>query len=171
MLNEPILDDFSVPSVPGPNKKAQQVCLYIELGLWALVGISVLLKYMAVPFYSKSLFASTVLLALLYLMFPIWLFGSVGWRRHIGSHLVGFAMMGSVLPILYALTAQQSMAADQAANAMRLGIIVTIFTTIFYFARKNSPRGSAFFTSILMRSVPMALLGGILVEVVALRFR
>lgn len=170
MQNEPILDDFSAPSAPKPNPKTQRVCFYIELVLWAFVGIGVLLQQWASPYYPIALTSSIAFLALFYLLFPIGLFGSVGWRRHIGSHLVGFAMVGMVLPIHLALTAPQSIAIEQANNAMRLGVMVSIVTTIFYFARKDSPRGIAFFASILKRTVPLALLGGLLIEVVALRF-
>lgn len=148
----PILDDFSPDSAPLRRLKIQRIFIGIELGLWALCGIGYLLKTAGASFYHYLLLPAFSLLGLFYLLCPIWLFGSVGWRRHVGSHLIGIALFGSFLPILFVVEHWPN-AAEQTRNGLKLGIVATLATLAFYFLRKDSPHGGQFFLAALIRTM------------------
>jgi phosphatidylserine synthase len=163
MLNTPVLDDFGeIPNLPVANEKAKKICTRIEWTLWALFGVFIALKYAAINMMTNELliiFGS--LLALLYLLFPIWLFGSLGWRRHIGSHLVGFVLMYSVVVMLHILN-HWTGAAMQVENQHKLMVMASGLTLLFYFLRRGTPRGNQFFLGILARVIPIWLTMGLL---------
>lgn len=167
MQKDTILDELPQAPAHEPNKRTQRIFMGIELALWGLCAfIWFLNKTSALPFHVPLVLAFA-LLGLFYLLCPIWIFGSVGWRRHIGSQLVGIAMMGSVLPILFVLE-RSPIAAEQIQNAFNLSILASVFTLVFYFARKGSPRGRRFFLNVLARTAPMALVASYLSELVVI---
>lgn len=163
MLNTPVLDNFrEIPTLPVANEKAKKICTRIEWTLWASFGVFIALKYAAINMMTNELliiFSS--LLALLYLLFPIWLFGSVGWRRHIGSHLVGFVLMFSVVVILHILN-HWTGAAIQVEIQHKFMVMASGLTLLFYFLRRRTPRGNQFFLGILARVILIWLTMGLL---------
>lgn len=168
MQENTILDH--IPQAPSnqPNKRIQRIFLGIELALWGLCLIVYLLNRGGFFPFRIPLVLTFALLGLFYLICPIWIFGSVGWKRHIGSHLIGFAMMGSVFPIFFVIERWPS-AAEQIQNALNLSILASLVTLLFYFLQKKSPRGRRFFLNILARTSTMAIVAAYLIEVVALR--
>ena len=168
MQDNTILDH--IPHTPSnqPNKRTQRIFLGIELALWGLCLLVYLLNTAGVLSFLIPLVLPFAFVGLFYLICPIWLFGSVGWKRHIGSHLIGIALSGSVLPILFVIQ-RLSNAAEQIQNALNLSVLASLFTLLFYFLRKDSPRGRRFFLNVLARTVSMAIIAAYLIEVVALR--
>ncbi len=90
----PILDQPILPPVRTPL--VRRIFIGLEIVLLLAVLVALLWKSESWEGGSEMLVIGISCLSLLYLVFPILLFGSRGWRQHLGSHAVGFAMMFGV---------------------------------------------------------------------------
>lgn len=138
---------------------------WMELAVWTFWDFGFVLKSDYFPYRILPGFS---LLVLLYLIVPAWVFGSIGWGRHIGSYLVGpllatgilFSFMHMAhLPGFNELT-------DQGIESFCLATIkhfphAFLVTIVFYFLRRDSPRGNRFFLFVMIRELWVAaILGG-----------
>lgn len=142
MTDNTILDDPRPDLAPLRRKKLQRIFTLIEVGLWVLCGL-------AYPLSASLYIMCFSILMLFYLLCPIPLFGSVGWKRHIGSHLIGLNLAVSVASLLFVL-AHWNGRQEQVQNTFKINLVATALTLLFYFLRKNSPRGNGFFLPVLL---------------------
>ncbi len=109
-LSNPILDAPELPA-PKPVGRFQKIIRTVEAALWVillLVGISLFFFFQNIVAdgFSQGLMVSLsiqLLIALMNLVFPIFIFGSRGWKQHLISHFCGgmFVLWG--LSILFIL--------------------------------------------------------------------
>jgi len=97
----PILDYEPAPSRPSLLSKFQRAFAIIEILLWGIALVGMLLKYESWEGGSELLILSISTLIMLYLVAPILVFGSNGWRRHLGSHATGIALALAISAFLF----------------------------------------------------------------------
>ena len=91
------LDAPVTPVVRSTFDKLHRIFFGIELALWGLtLGALVLLGLSTALIFCLLLF-------IVYLFFPILIFGSRDWKRHLLSHLTGLALAAGFVPALFAL--------------------------------------------------------------------
>ncbi|HRI58697.1 MAG TPA: hypothetical protein PK228_03210 [Saprospiraceae bacterium] len=104
------------------TNRAQKIFLTIEVLFWAIAGFALLLKAASLFGGDEFLIIAMTMLMLLYLFFPIFLFGSKGWLRGIGSHLVGFSLTISAMAWLFKIERWQ--------NATEMGVTSGLFSVV-----------------------------------------
>lgn len=167
MADIPILDDFAQTSSPASGAGAQKVFIGAEIGLWVLALLELALSEfldmrfpMELSFFPYRLWPGFALLALFYAIFPVWLFGSEGWKRHIGSQLTGLFISFGVFfsfmridQVFYDAPLAHEGALDMCKVALDICYIPIFLTLLTVLIRKFSPRGKRFFWAVLLRLV------------------
>lgn len=108
---------------------------------------------------SEILIIGGSLLAFFYLLCPVFIFGSAGWKRHVGVHLIGLALFSTVMASLFVFLHWHDSAA-QVKIGLTLSIFATIFTLLFYVVFSKNTGGKRFYRAILLRIVPLMFLMG-----------
>ncbi len=168
MNDSPILDHFTEKTPWQVEPKTQRAFQWIELALWLAGLLGFLAKITGQSGGPEIMIIGLGLLGFYYLLFPIFLFRSVGWKRHVGAHLIGFALFCSVLAIVFAVLHWNG-AIEQVRNGLKTTALASIFTLIFYFLPSQRPNGKQFYRGILFRIIPLLFLMGWLMEVVGQR--
>ncbi|MBK6901488.1 MAG: hypothetical protein IPH04_01405 [Saprospirales bacterium] len=167
MADIPILDDFAQSSSHASGMRIQKIFIGAEIGLWVLALLELALSEfldMRFPidlsFFPYRLWPGFTFLALFYVIFPVWLFGSEGWKRHIGSHLTGlFIAAGTFFGFMridrvFDDSAQANEGTfDICMGLLEISYIPLFLTGLVFLIRKFSPRGRKFFWAVLLRLI------------------
>ncbi|MBK8566717.1 MAG: hypothetical protein IPN76_26150 [Saprospiraceae bacterium] len=156
-----ILDATETPTPLPPTLRYQKAFLFIEGALALVFTIGALLKLFGTDMGmldNYTLLVSGSLLMLLYLFGAAFVFGSVGWKRHIGAHLCGLAMMTGVAAILFKLerfTNPQELAYS-AQKLLSIAAIIILILAIF--RRNDPPKQAKFFWLLFARLTVLGLI-------------
>ncbi len=159
MESNQLLDSSEAPSPLPLTLRHQKAFHFIEGGLVLVFTIGALLKLYGPDMGmidSRILIISGSLLMLLYLLGAAFVFGSVGWKRHIGAHLCGFAMWTGMAAILFKLE-RWPYSQQLAYIAQELIAIAAISVLILAIIRRNEPPKQAKFFWLLFAH--LAVLG------------
>ncbi len=159
MESNQLLDSSEAPSPIPLTLRHQKVFFLIEGTLALVFTIGALLKLFGPDMGmldNYTLLVSGSLLMLLYLFGAAFVFGSVGWKRHIGAYLCGVALMTGVMAILFKLERLPN-PQDLAHSAQKLTAIAAISVLILAIFRRNEPPKQAKFFWLLF--VRLAVLG------------
>lgn len=96
-------------------------------------------------------------LSMLYLLLPIVLFGSHGWRQHLGSHAAGFALMMGIWGVLFSMESW-AYHAEMLVLGLPFVLLLAITTTILWLVRRSQPGGASFYRNASLRLIPVLCL-------------
>jgi hypothetical protein len=143
----------------GPQRPnlAHRIFFGLELLLWAVALLALLFTYESWEGGSELLVLSVGFLIFAYLLFPILLFGSRGWRQHIGSHLTGNVMALVVSAFLFRSLHWEG-AREMALLAFMPSLLFLLTVIIIILAKPLRWHKSHFYKHIMVRAVLAAML-------------
>lgn len=144
-----------------PTLRHQKTFHYMEGALVITFTIGALLKLYGPDMGLTDnyiLMISASLLMLLYLLGASFVFASVGWRRHVGAHLCGLALMVGVMAILFKLERLPNSQSIAYSARVLLSIAAIIVLALAVFRKNEPPKHSKFFWQLFARMVLLGLI-------------
>jgi len=144
---------------PNPQrpKLAHKIFFGLELLLWGIVLFGLLFKYESWEGGDEALILSAAGLTFTYLLFPILLFDSRGWLRHVGSHVAGLAMALAVMAFLFRAQHWEG-AAEMALLPFIPSLLILLTVGILILVKPVRWHEGHFYKHIMARMLLVALL-------------
>lgn len=122
----------------------------IEIALWAVFVIARILQKERLAYAEEAVILVLTTIAMLYSLVPLLVFGSRGWKRHIGSYCVGIALYAAVLSYLFVIE-RWPLAKEMGIVSFLPCLAGTVIAFIFMCLNFRWNPGDRFYIFVLLR--------------------
>jgi len=152
MTNEAVLEQPLKQSQKSASwlTRFQKAFAGIEIALWGVFALARILQKAHVACAEEVVIIALSIIAMLYLLVPFLVFGSRGWKRHIGSYYVGIALYAAVSSYLFVIE-RWPLAKEMGIVSFPLCFIGTLITFIFMCLNFRWNPGDRFYIFVLLR--------------------
>lgn len=152
MTNEAVLEQPLKQSQKSASwlTRSQKAFAWIEIALWAVFALAWILQKAHVVCAEEVVIIVLTIIAMLYLLVPFLVFGSRGWKRHLGSYCVGMALYAAVLSFLFVIE-RWPLAKEMGIVSFLPCLIGAVITFIFMCVNFRWNPGDRFYIFVLLR--------------------